>query len=101
MSLITNGLQKQNSVLNTQTKAEETSMREMQKQKPNVNTIEKYFLLCKSCFWCVSYIGTSARVDILMMTNIQAVLFAKLVELIRCLSCKINHINSITVPAVE
>jgi hypothetical protein len=87
MSLITNGLQKRNSsVLNTQTKAEETSMRQRQKQKPDVNTIEKYFLLCKSCFWCVSYIGSTARVDISHDD-----------EYTNCPVCKTGRIDSLSI----
>jgi hypothetical protein len=102
MSLITNGLQKRNSsVLNTQTKAEETSMRQRQEQKPDVNTIEKYSYYVNPVFGVSPILVLLLELIFLMMTNIQTVLFAKLVELIRCLSCKINHINSITVPAVE
>jgi hypothetical protein len=87
MSVITNGLQKRNSsVLNTQTKAEETSMRQRQKQKPDVNTIEKYFLLCKSCFWCVFYIGTSVRADISHDD-----------EYTNCPVCKTGRIDSLSI----
>jgi hypothetical protein len=64
MRILTHKHQKGHTQAQSEESSSSSSIKQKKKQQQHTNKIQKYFLLCESCFWCVSYIGAYRIIDI-------------------------------------